>query len=209
MSCRRPSGTHPGGWTAKHIHHRSYQLPPLRQCLRPEPTPLRPAQAQAPRLVQHRGHRINRPGAHAGTAAFGSNPCGPECQPANGRDRRILLIPARSGRGRLTERTPAVPPRRRERLKVPLSRPSRARSAGRPGSIAQGLPRRTPQLAITAESRPLRSPLRGQPSAPPRIGPNRMKRSPSKRSIWTCLSGAKSVGLVLIVMPSNNIGNSR
>jgi len=40
----------------------------------PEPTPLRPAQAQGPRLVQHRGHGINRPGAHAGTAAFGSNP---------------------------------------------------------------------------------------------------------------------------------------
>src|SRR5499433_570430 len=33
---------------------RSYQLPPLRQSLRPEPTPLRPAQAQGPRLVAAR-----------------------------------------------------------------------------------------------------------------------------------------------------------
>src|SRR6202008_769265 len=33
---------------------RSYQLPPLRQGLRPEPTPLRPAQAQGPRLVAAR-----------------------------------------------------------------------------------------------------------------------------------------------------------
>ena len=42
-----------------------------------------------------------------------------------GRFRRILPVPARSGGGRLTERKPAVQPRRRERLKVPLS--------GRPG----------------------------------------------------------------------------
>jgi len=42
-----------------------------------------------------------------------------------GRFRRILPVPARSGGGRLTERKPAVQPRRRERLNVPLS--------GRPG----------------------------------------------------------------------------
>ena len=44
---------------------------------------------------------------------------------ANGRNRRIHPVPARSGGGRLTERTPAVPPGRRERVKVPQSRPSR------------------------------------------------------------------------------------
>jgi len=38
--------------------------------------------------------------------------------------RRILPIPARSGGGRLNERTAAVQPRRRERVKVPLSGPS-------------------------------------------------------------------------------------
>jgi hypothetical protein len=36
----------------------------------------------------------------------------------NGRNRRILPIPARSGGGRLTERTPAVQPRQREQVKV-------------------------------------------------------------------------------------------
>jgi hypothetical protein len=51
--------------------------------------------------------------------------------------------------------------------------------------------------------------LPGQPIVPLRIGPNRMKRSPLKRSIWTCLIGAKSVGLVLTVMPGKSIGNSR
>ena len=44
-------------------------------------------------------------------------------------NRRILSVPARSGGGRLTERTPAVQPRRRERVKVPLSSPSSAASA--------------------------------------------------------------------------------
>ena len=39
--------------------------------------------------------------------------------------RRILPVPARSGGGRLTERTPAVQPRWRERVKVPHFRPSR------------------------------------------------------------------------------------
>jgi len=33
--------------------------------------------------------------------------------------RRFLPVPARSGGGRLTERIPAVQPRRRERVKVP------------------------------------------------------------------------------------------
>ena len=36
---------------------------------------------------------------------------------------RILPVPARSGGSRLPERIPAVPPRRRERLKVPHTRP--------------------------------------------------------------------------------------
>jgi hypothetical protein len=36
---------------------------------------------------------------------------------------RILPIPARSGGGRLTERTPAAQPRRRERVKVPQTGP--------------------------------------------------------------------------------------
>ena len=36
--------------------------------------------------------------------------------------RRILLVPPHSGGGRLTEQTPAVQPRRRERVKVPQSR---------------------------------------------------------------------------------------
>jgi hypothetical protein len=43
--------------------------------------------------------------------------------PVNVRNRRILLVPPHSGGGRLTERTPAVQPRRRERVKVPLKRP--------------------------------------------------------------------------------------
>ena len=38
---------------------------------------------------------------------------------ANGWFRRYLAVGARAGEGRLTERTPAVQPRRRERLKVP------------------------------------------------------------------------------------------
>jgi hypothetical protein len=37
--------------------------------------------------------------------------------------RRILPVPARSGGDRLTERIPAVQPRRRERGKVPQRRP--------------------------------------------------------------------------------------
>jgi hypothetical protein len=55
---------------------------------------------------------------------------------ANDRNRRIIPVPARSGGGRLTERTPAVQPRRREWVKVPLKRPCRrdrgtARSGGK------------------------------------------------------------------------------
>ena len=42
--------------------------------------------------------------------------------------RRILSVPVRSGGGRLTERILAVPPRLRERVKVPLSCRSRYRS---------------------------------------------------------------------------------
>src|SRR6516162_6134873 len=37
--------------------------------------------------------------------------------------RRILSVPARSGGGRPTERIPAIPPRLRERVKVPQSGP--------------------------------------------------------------------------------------
>jgi len=44
--------------------------------------------------------------------------------------RRILSVPARSGGGRLTERTPAVQPTRRERVKVPLSRHFRPQRIG-------------------------------------------------------------------------------
>jgi hypothetical protein len=52
----------------------------------------------------------------------------------NVRNRRILPVPARSGGGRLTERTPAVQPRRRERVKVPLkSHSSRQRPPARSG----------------------------------------------------------------------------
>jgi hypothetical protein len=36
-----------------------------------------------------------------------------------------------------------------------------------------------------------------------------MKRSPSNRSIWICLIGVKSLGLVLIVMRGKNLGDSR
>jgi len=43
---------------------------------------------------------------------------------ANDRFRRILPVPARSGGGRLTERTAAVQSRRRQRVKVPHCRPS-------------------------------------------------------------------------------------
>jgi hypothetical protein len=43
-----------------------------------------------------------------------------------GRFRRILPVPARSGGGRLTERTPAVQPRPGEPLLMPLKRPSRS-----------------------------------------------------------------------------------
>src|SRR6516165_2738188 len=42
--------------------------------------------------------------------------------------RRILPVPPRSGGGRLTERTPAVQPRRRERVKVPHTRRSQSPS---------------------------------------------------------------------------------
>jgi hypothetical protein len=63
----------------------------------------------------------------------------------NVRIRRILPIPARSGGGRLSERTPAVQPRRRERVKVPLSGrcPRQARTAqegGRRSFPTDGVP---------------------------------------------------------------------
>jgi hypothetical protein len=48
--------------------------------------------------------------------------------PANDRNRRNLVIAGRSSEGRLTEPTPAVQPRRRERLKVPRSRHSTVQS---------------------------------------------------------------------------------
>ena len=43
----------------------------------------------------------------------------------NSRNRRNLVVARPSGGGRLTERTPAVQPRRREGVKVPLKRPCR------------------------------------------------------------------------------------
>src|SRR6516162_5822838 len=46
-----------------------------------------------------------------------------DCGAANGRYQRILPVRARSGGGRLNERTLAVQPRLRERVKVPRSRP--------------------------------------------------------------------------------------
>ena len=48
------------------------------------------------------------PSAHGGTAAFGSNPCGPGRELANDRNRRTSPIAARPGEGPLTEPTPAV-----------------------------------------------------------------------------------------------------
>jgi len=42
---------------------------------------------------------------------------------ASGRFRRIVSIPARFGEGRLTERTPAVQPRRRELIFMPIADP--------------------------------------------------------------------------------------
>jgi hypothetical protein len=54
---------------------------------------------------------------------------------ANGRCRLILPVPARCGGGRLTERTPAVQPRRRERVKVPHSGP--CWRDGEPASIVK------------------------------------------------------------------------
>jgi hypothetical protein len=67
---------------------------------------------------------------------------------ANGWNRRILLVPARSGGGRLTERTPAVQPRRRERVKVPQSRQSQAPGLrGMPGRAAIVGPELCPAMA--------------------------------------------------------------
>ena len=45
-----------------------------------------------------------------------------------------------------------------------------------------------------------------QVTAPVISPPNSRHRVPSKRPICTCLTGAKSVGLVLISIPGNNIG---
>jgi hypothetical protein len=45
---------------------------------------------------------------------------------ANSRFRRVPVVATRSGEGRVTERTPAIQARRRERVKVPQSRLSTA-----------------------------------------------------------------------------------
>src|SRR6266403_330060 len=45
-----------------------------------------------------------------------------------------------------------------------------------------------------------------QPLTAPINSPNSCQRSPLKRPIWTCLTGAKSVGLVLILIPGSSIG---
>ena len=51
-------GPHVGGWTAKQIHQgRSHQLPPVQSKLRPQPTALRPAQAQGHGLLERDGSR--------------------------------------------------------------------------------------------------------------------------------------------------------
>jgi hypothetical protein len=57
--------------------------------------------------------------------------------------RRILPIPACSGGGRLTERTPAIQPSRQERVKVPLSRHFRAQRIGCAGASLHFLNRFT------------------------------------------------------------------
>jgi hypothetical protein len=80
---------------------------------------------------------------------------------ANGRFRRILPIPARSGGGRLSERTPAVQPSRRERLKVPPSGHSRSG-------------RRTARLGRVGMWR----------------GGGRLGISVSAPFVWRCLSGS-------------------
>jgi hypothetical protein len=50
------------------------------------------------------GENINPSTAHAGTAAFRSNPCGPGRELANGCKRRNLVVAAHSGEGLLTIR---------------------------------------------------------------------------------------------------------
>jgi hypothetical protein len=47
------------------------------------------------------------------------------------------------------------------------------------------------------------------PSAPFMMAPNRSQRSPVKRIICNCLMGAKSVGLVLTVIPGSSMGSAR
>ena len=58
---------------------------------------------------------------------------------ASVRYRRIPSVPARSGRGRLTERIPAIPPRLRERVKVPRRGPSIDRCAASPWALASAI----------------------------------------------------------------------
>ena len=66
----------------------------------------------------------------------GDNPSRSQCRDGVG-SRRILPVPARSGGGRLTEPTPALQPRRRERVKVPQSGPVYGKT--RPASCSDRL----------------------------------------------------------------------
>jgi hypothetical protein len=62
-------------------------------------------------LTPHRGGS-HRPFSSSWGASF-------DREPAGDRYRRNLPLPARSGGGRLTDRTPAIQPGRREWVKVP------------------------------------------------------------------------------------------
>ena len=55
-------------------------------------------------------------------------PLGSAALPANGRNRRNLVVPARSGEGRLTEQRAVARPRPRERVFMPQSGLSAAAS---------------------------------------------------------------------------------
>ncbi len=48
--------------------------------------------------------------------------------------------------------------------------------------------------------------LPAQPTAPVSSGPNSCHPLPSNLAIWTCLTGAKSVGVVLTLIPGSSIG---
>ena len=95
---------------------------------------------------------------------------------ADGRNRRILPVPARSSGGRLTERTPAVQPRRRERVKVPRSRPlptARAFKSDHQVGPVEGMARTQAQARFCAPKlsaiRAVRATLLGERGCKPSI----------------------------------------